>query len=48
MATALSLEKERRWNKDRRFPMDEDESYDPDWEIVDTDPDLYSRFSLRD
>lgn len=44
------IEMERRWNKDRRSRVanEEDEIYDPDWEVSDGDLDEYNRIALDD
>jgi len=48
MSSAMPTEKERRWNKDRRFMGDEDELYDPDWEVLEEDLELYTHISRGD
>ncbi len=43
------LEKERRWNKDRRRSADdEDELYDPDWDALELDQESRAGMSLGD
>ncbi len=40
---------DRRWHKDPRLPArDEDDVYDPDWEISDGELEEYTRISLDD
>lgn len=42
------IEKERRWNRDRRSPVaNEDELYDPDWEL-DSELNENGRIALND
>lgn len=49
MSSALPREIERRWNKDQRHSMvDEEEFYDPDWEASDADLEPSADDSLRD
>ena len=49
MSANAAIEKERRWNKDRRsLVVNEDELYDPDWEVGDSDLAEYARIALDD
>jgi len=49
LSASTSIEKERRWNKDRRsLVVNEDERYDPDWEAGDGDLDEYAKIALDD
>ena len=49
LPAAAPIEKERRWNKDRRcLVVNEDELYDPDWEVNDGDLAEYARIALDD
>ena len=46
---ALPREIERRWNKDQRHTItDEEELYDPDWEASDADPETSADDFPRD
>lgn len=49
MSATTAIEKERRWNRDRRsLLVNEDELYDPDWEVGDGDLAEYARIALDD
>jgi hypothetical protein len=48
MSSALPTEKEQRWNKDRRFTGDEDELYDPDWEVLEEELEPYTHMAHGD
>jgi len=48
MSSAMPTEKERRWNKDRRFMGDDNELYDPDWEVLEEDLESYTHISRGD
>ena len=49
LSAATPVEKERRWNKDRRsLVVNEDELYDPDWEVSDGDLAEYARIAQDD
>ena len=49
LPAATPIDKERRWNRDRRrLVVNEDELYDPDWEVGDGDLTEYARIALDD
>jgi len=49
MSSVLPREIERRWNKDQRHSaVDEEELYDPDWELSDADLESPAEDSLGD
>ena len=49
LSATTPVEKEQRWNKDRRSSVvDEDELLDPDWEVTDGDLDENDKIALDD